>query len=106
VIGRTGRNAAAVSPDAVGHARVQVDMTVERGAEAVQEGDAAEPRAAGSRHVGIRGEPPDAASRSLSISVRKIFVSAATAAGRSASMPRKRFGTEITHCRTGTGGMT
>jgi len=23
-----------------------------------------------------------------------------------ASMPRNRFGTEITHCRTGTGGMT
>jgi len=28
------------------------------------------------------------------------------ARGRSASMPRNRFGTEITHCRTGTGGMT
>jgi hypothetical protein len=38
--------------------------------------------------------------------VRKIFVSAATARGRSASMPRNRFGTEITHYRTGTGGMT
>jgi hypothetical protein len=24
----------------------------------------------------------------------------------SASMPRNRFGAEITHCRTGTGGMT
>jgi hypothetical protein len=23
-----------------------------------------------------------------------------------ASIPRSRFGTEITHCRTGTGGMT
>ena len=35
-----------------------------------------------------------------------LFVSTATAWGRSASMPRNRFGTEITHCRTGTGGMT
>jgi hypothetical protein len=30
-------------------------------------------------------------------------VSAAAALDRSASMPRNRFGTEITHCRTGTG---
>ena len=52
------------------------------------------------------GLKPDAASRSRSISARKIFVSAATARGRSASMPRNRLGTEITHCRTGTGGMT
>ena len=52
------------------------------------------------------GVRPDAESRSRSISARKIFVSAATAAGRSASMPRNRFGTEITHCRTGTGGIT
>ena len=34
--------------------------------------------------------PPDAASRSRWISVRKIFVSTATAQGRSASMPRNR----------------
>jgi hypothetical protein len=27
-------------------------------------------------------------------------------AGRSAKMPLNRLGTEITHCRTGTGGMT
>ena len=52
------------------------------------------------------GVPPDAASSSRSISSRKIFVSAATARGRSARKPRSRFGTEITHCRTGTGGMT
>jgi len=49
---------------------------------------------------------PAAAHNSLSTSSRKIFVSAATARGRSASMPRSRFGTEITHCRTGIGGMT
>jgi len=49
---------------------------------------------------------PAAAHSSRSISSRKILVSAATAAGRSASMPRSRFGTEITHCRTGNGGMT
>ncbi len=36
----------------------------------------------------------------------KIFVSAATALGRSARKPRSRLGTEITHSRTGTGGMT
>jgi len=52
------------------------------------------------------GLKPEAVSCSRSISSRKIFVSVATAAGRSASMPRNRFGTEITHCRTGTGGMT
>jgi hypothetical protein len=38
--------------DAIGHVSVQVHEVVERGAEAVQEGDAAEPRAGGSRHVG------------------------------------------------------
>ena len=32
--------------------------------------------------------------------------SAVTACGRSAKIPRSRFGTEITHCRMGTGGMT
>ena len=53
-----------------------------------------------------RAGTPAAAPSSLSISARKIFVSALTAAGRSASMPRNRFGTEINHCRTGIGGMT
>ena len=47
---------------------------------------------------------PEAVIRVRSISSRKILVTAATARGRSASMPRSRFGTEITHCRTGTGG--
>jgi len=50
--------------------------------------------------------PPATAHSVRSIPSRKIFVRAATAAGRSASMPRNRFGTEITDCRTGTGGMT
>ena len=36
----------------------------------------------------------------------KILVRAATVLGRSARKQRNRFGTEITHCRTGTGGMT
>jgi hypothetical protein len=36
----------------------------------------------------------------------KILVRAATALWRSARKQRNRFGTEITHCRTGTGGMT
>ena len=49
---------------------------------------------------------PATAQSSRSISSRKIFVRAATAGSRSARKPRKRFGTEITHCRTGTGGMT
>jgi hypothetical protein len=33
-------------------------------------------------------------------------VRAATAGGRSARKRRNRLGTEITHCRTGTGGIT
>jgi hypothetical protein len=41
--------------DAVDHAGVQVHVVVERRAEAVEEGDAAEPRAGGSRYGGIRG---------------------------------------------------
>jgi len=48
----------------------------------------------------------EAVIRVRSISSRKILVRAATAAGRSASMPRNHLGTEITHCRTGTGGLT
>ncbi len=39
----------------VGHARAQVHVLVERRAEAVEEGDAAEPLAGGSPYVGIRG---------------------------------------------------
>ena len=49
---------------------------------------------------------PAAAPSSRSISSIKILVRAATAASRSARKPRNRFGTEITHCRTGTGGIT
>jgi len=49
---------------------------------------------------------PAAEHSSRSISAMKILVRAATAAGRSTRKPRNRFGTEITHCRTGTGGMT
>jgi hypothetical protein len=41
--------------DTGGHARVEVHVAVERRAEAVQEGDATEPRAGGSRYLGIRG---------------------------------------------------
>ena len=47
-----------------------------------------------------------AAHSDRSISSRKIFVRAATAWGRSARKPRNRLDTEITHCRSGTGGMT
>jgi len=84
---------------------VQVHVVVERRAKAVQEGDATEPRAGRTGVLAASGAPA-AARNSLSTSSRKIFVSAATARGRSASMPRNRLGTEITHCRTGTGGMT
>ena len=79
-------------------------VAVERRAKAVQEGDAAEPRAA--LGMTASGIPRDVPSSSRWISAMKIFVRAETAAGRSASMPRSRFGPEITHCRTGTGGMT
>jgi hypothetical protein len=41
--------------------------------------------------------------RSRRLPARKFFVPSATARARLASMPRNRFGTEITHCRTGTG---
>jgi hypothetical protein len=57
-------------------------------------------------HATAAGVTPEAVRRDRSISARKIFVRAATALGRSASLPRNRFGTEITHCRTGTGGIT
>jgi hypothetical protein len=42
----------------------------------------------------------------FSISSIKILVTAATALGRSPRNPRNRFGSEITQCRTDTGGMT
>jgi len=68
-------------------------------------------------HAHISSDNPAAASNvvrgiyakadsSRSISARKIFVRSLTAAGRSARKHRSRFSTEITHCRTGTGGMT
>ena len=80
-------------------------MMVERRAEAVA-GEMPPSRRRADAGVLAAGLKPDAASRSRSISARKIFVSVLTARGRSASMPRNRLGTEITHCRTGTGGMT
>ena len=80
-------------------------VAVERRAEAVA-GEIPPSRGRADAGVLAAGLKPAAACRSRSISVRKIFMSAATAGGRSASMPRNRFGTEITHCRTGTGGMT
>jgi len=42
--------------DTVGYAGVEVHMVVERGAEAVQEGDAAEPRRGSIQRVGSRGD--------------------------------------------------
>jgi arylsulfatase A len=41
--------------DAIGHAHMEMHVVVERGAETLQEGDAAEPRAARTRCLGIRG---------------------------------------------------
>ncbi len=55
------------------------------------------------RGVSAAAVTPEAVIRVRSISSRKILVTAATARGRSARKPRSRFGTEITHCRTGTG---
>ena len=49
---------------------------------------------------------PAAAHRSRSTREMKILVRAATALWRSARKQRNFFGTEITHWRTGTGGMT
>jgi hypothetical protein len=64
------------------------------------------PPSRGQQDAGASLVTPAAVHSDRSISSRKIFVRAATARGRSASMHRSRFGTEITHCRTGTGGMT
>ena len=91
--------------DTVGDAGVQVHVVVERRAEAVA-GEM--PPSLGREALGVSAAAvtPEAVIRVRSISARKIFVRALTAAGRSASMPRRRLGTEITHCRTGTGGMT
>jgi hypothetical protein len=63
-------------------------------------------RLTGSRPGEVCGLRPAAVQSSRSISSMKILVRAATALGRSARKQRNRFGTEITHCRTGTGGMT
>jgi hypothetical protein len=51
------------------------------------------------RHVAVDERDPDAGVH------REPTVLAATALGRSARKQRSRFGTEITHCRTGTGGI-
>ena len=80
-------------------------MMVERRAEAVA-GEMPPNRGRADAGVAASLVTPAAAHSSRSISSRKISVRAATAGGRSARKPRKRFGTEITHCRTGTGGMT
>ena len=69
--------------DTVGDAGVQVHVVVERRAEAVA-GEMPPSRGRDARGVSASGVPPDAPSRSRSISARKIFVSAATARGRSA----------------------
>ena len=80
-------------------------VVVERRAEAVA-GEM--PPSLGREALGVAAAAvtPEAVIRVRSIASRKIFVRAATARGRSARKPRNRFGTEITHCRTGTGGMT
>ena len=80
-------------------------MMFERRTEAVA-GEMPPSRARADAGVAASLATPAAAHNSHSISSRKIFVSTATARGRSASMPRNRFGTEITHCRTGTSEIT
>ena len=91
--------------DTVGDAGVQMHMVVERRAEAMQEGDAAEPRAGGCGSVGVRRRACGSAEQSLDL-IKKDLREGGDGSGRSARKPRNRFGTEITHCRTGTGGMT
>ena len=80
-------------------------MMVERRAEAVA-GEM--PPSLGREALGVSAGAvtPEAVIRVRSISVRKVFVITVTARGLSARKPRSRFGTEITHCRTGPGGMT
>jgi len=80
-----GQRVCALLKHAIGDARMEMPVLIEGRAEAVQEGDGTQawPR--------IR---------------RGIVARAQTPAGRSARKPRSRLGTEITHCRTGTGGMT
>ena len=84
---------------------MEVDVVVERRTEAVA-GEM--PPSLGREALGVSAAAvtPEAVIRVRSISSRKILVTAATARGRSARKPRSRFGTEITHCRTGIGGMT
>jgi hypothetical protein len=91
--------------DAVCHAGVEMHVVVERRTEAVADET---PPSLGREALGglAAAVTPQAVIRVHSISSRKILVTAATARGRSARKPRSRFGTEITHCRTGTGGMT
>ena len=52
------------------------------------------------------GFTPAASHTNRSTSLMKMFVSAETASGRNPRNHRRRFGTEFTHCRMGTGGMT
>ena len=58
------------------------------------------------RPVAVTGRAHRSTEAGRSISSMKILVRAATALGRSARKQRNRFGTEITHCRTGARGMT
>ena len=91
--------------EAVGYAGVQVDVAVEGGAEAVEEGDGADPRCGGKTGAAVRQRAESISYQPLDSS-RKVRVRAVTAVGRSARKTRRRFGTKITHCRTGTGGIT
>jgi hypothetical protein len=94
-----------LGPESSSLDRMQVHVVIERRAKAVA-GEMPPSRGRDARGISASGAPPVATSRCCSISARKIFVSAAIALWRSARKPRNRFGTEITHCRTGTGGMT
>jgi len=67
---------------------------------------AAPSRGRGDGGVACSSQRRRSSQSNFSISSRKILVTAATALGRSPRTPRSRLGREMTHCRTGTGGMT
>jgi hypothetical protein len=94
-----------VHEDAVVRACMEMHMVIERRSEAVQK-DTAPSRGRAGHGLSPSRVEPAAVQSSRSISSMKILVRAATALGRSARKQRNRFGTEITHCRTGSGGMT
>jgi hypothetical protein len=80
-------------------------VVIESRSEAVQKRDGAESRASYARPVAGTGRARRSTKQSFDL-FDEDPREGVTALGRSARKQRNRFGTEITHCRTGTGGMT